>query len=91
MSINILNLIGLGSGFIGSVILAFSMSGIVSMLSLLVNSIELDTASNGELKATGLDKHMVKSKKGCSVWTIIGLIFLALGFALQFFALLSCK
>lgn len=88
---NTLNLIGLISGFIGSIILAFSLSSIVSMLSLLVSAIELDTVSNGEMKATGLDVHMDKSKKVSGFWTTVGLIFLASGFALQIAAAFACK
>lgn len=86
-----LNIIGLLFGFIGSVILAFSLSSIVSMLSLLVTAIELDTVSGGEMKAVGLDKHMDKSKKSSGFWTKIGLISLAIGFALQFICALTSK
>lgn len=82
-----LNIIGLSSGLIGSVILAFSLSSIISMLSLVVSSKELEAVSNGEARVTGLDVHMSKSKSVNKFWTLVGLLFLIAGFALQLLSL----
>lgn len=88
---NIINVIGLSSGFIGSLILAFSLSSIVSMLSLVVSAHELNSVSNGEAVVTGLDIHMDKSRKTAGFWTKTGLLFLAVGFALQILAVFMPK
>ena len=82
-----LNIVGLSCGMIGSVILAFSLSSIISMLSLVVSSKELESVSNGSARVTELDKHMSKSKIISTFWTVVGLLFLIVGFALQLLSL----
>src|ERR1700693_888996 len=91
-----LNTVGLALGLLGSVILAFSLNGVLSEIALAINFI--DTALEGMLssqgdilRARGLQRRLDRATRKSSRWTIVGLIMLAAAFGLQLIALYAQK
>ena len=83
---------GLALGFLGSVLLAFSLSSIIRALVLNVSA--LDTTLQAYIAGgnvpvfTELDVHIDKGKNGSKICVMLGIFMLAIGYALQAIGLL---
>jgi len=85
---NILNIIGLIANIIGTIILAFSISGYIKSMRLAIDGHELFIVSyltphKPVVQVTGTDEHMNRDEKKYSIFTWIGIIFVISGFTCQ--------
>jgi hypothetical protein len=85
---NILNIIGLIANIIGTIILAFSISGYIKSMRLAIDGHEFFILSyfhpqKPTVQVTGTDVHMNRDEKKYSIFTWIGIIFVISGFTCQ--------
>jgi hypothetical protein len=92
---DLLNGTGLALGFIGALILAFSLNGFLREIELAIDATDttleymLDpNAQPGIPKFRGLIERIRREKKRSGRWTTIGLLFVAVAFFLQLLALI---
>jgi len=83
-----LNIIGLVSNILGTIILAFSLSGYISSLRLAVDAHELFIISLNHptkpiVQVTGTNVHMNRDKKKSTIFSWFGVLFIVLGFVFQ--------
>jgi len=88
MTPDILNIIGLISNIVGTLILAFSLSSYISSMRLAIDGHELYILSVNHptlpvQQVTGTNIHMDRDKKKTSVYSWIGVVFVIGGFAFQ--------
>lgn len=88
----ILNIIGLLSNIIGSIILAFSLGSYISSLRLAIDAHELQLLSilnpnKPLIQVTGVDVHLNRDNKLSNIKTWVGVILLIGGFIIQIVAL----
>ncbi len=86
---------GLFSGFLGSIILAFSLNSVLRELILAANWADLTLESLLQtapvVKATGLDKRLDRGALKSKRWSVFGAVLLVVSFALQFAAVWKAR
>lgn len=88
----ILNIIGLSSNIIGSIILAFSLGSYISSLRLAIDAHELQLLSilnpkKPLIQVTGVDVHLNRDNKLSTIKIWFGILLLIGGFIIQIIAL----
>jgi len=89
---SVLLICGLSSGLIGTIIIAFSISSITRVIKMVIDAQEIFAMSLTQTPTptiiTGLDKQLQKAKKTSGLKILLGLLLLAIGFALQLISIL---
>jgi hypothetical protein len=88
MTPTLLNIIGLVSNILGTIILAFSLSAYISSMRLAIDGHELFIMSYFNpnrpiVQVTGTDVHMNRDKKKSSFFSLLGVVLVVLGFVCQ--------
>jgi len=83
-----LNIIGLVLNILGTIILAFSLSGYINSLRMAIDAHEifitsLNHPSKPVVQVTGTDVHMNKDQKKSTVLLWVGVLIVVLGFFCQ--------
>lgn len=84
-----LNVIGLSSNIIGTIILAFSLSDYIGAMRLALDAHELfimsylNNTGKPIVRVTGMDWHLKKGEKAGKYFTFLGVFLVILGFILQ--------
>ena len=84
-----LNIIGLIANIIGTVILAFSINGYIKSMRMAIDAHELyilsvnDKQGGPIYQITGTDVHMNRDRKRGGIFTILGILFVLVGFLTQ--------
>lgn len=83
---------GLSFGVIGTIIVAFSMSSIIRVLRTVIDAQEIFTRSltqtQNTVVITGLDKQSQRAQKTSGRMILLGLLLVAIGFAVQLVSIL---
>lgn len=88
-----LNIIGLTSNIIGTVILAFSLNSYIRSIRLAIDAHELyilsvNNPTRPTIQVTGAGVHMNRDKKHATVFSWIGVILVVAGFISQLYSYL---
>ena len=87
MTPSTLNILGLVSNIIGTIILAFSLGAYIRAMRLAIDGHELFILSHndprGQVQVTGTDVHLERGKKIAKYFSWIGVLLVVAGFACQ--------
>ena len=88
-----LNIIGLVSNIIGTVVLAFSLNNYIRSMRLAIDAHELYILSVNHptrpvVQVTGTDVHMNRDKKKATIFSWIGVFLVVAGFVCQLYSYL---